>query len=292
MFAGHKRMNRPLWFANGAWTWIGFCANYKLTDAFFAPSLKEAADSGIENVFTTLWNDDGSETNHFFALASLAVMSEINRTGAAPSKEKVQELLMQVTGMDYRALRLTDIFHCPTEDTMHIGKRLIWGDILLNTAGLSAPEFTPLLLDGAQQMQQYADTDGRWSLLYRFTQQLLKTAADKNDLLAHLRDAYIAGDKAYMSQAKNMQLPRLKEDYQLLMQLHQQQWMHDYKPFGWQVLSSRYGAQLVRIDYAVECIENWLENGTAIEELDVQPVLLPRDRFLSARMLIAISMIN
>ncbi|MCQ2400014.1 MAG: beta-N-acetylhexosaminidase, partial [Clostridia bacterium] len=63
MMRSHKKFNREIWFAGGAWCWSGFTpANYASMDRNVY-AMQSCRQNDIENVIITMWGDNGHETS-------------------------------------------------------------------------------------------------------------------------------------------------------------------------------------------------------------------------------------
>ena len=73
-----------------------------------------------------------------------------------------------------------------------------------------------------------------------------------------------------MQNVLDEKLPQLIAWYDKLHMLHKKQWMEVYKPFGFEVLSFRYGGLIARVKDAMDVIEKYLRNE--IEKIDADNI--------------------
>lgn len=59
MISEHARMNRPLVFAGGNWTWSGFLPQVRRTEATTLPAMRVCVRHQVDTVLATMWGDDG-----------------------------------------------------------------------------------------------------------------------------------------------------------------------------------------------------------------------------------------
>src|SRR5699024_6340521 len=71
IFNQHKAFHERPAFAGGVWIWNTFGTDYHLSQAANKAALSSCKKAGIQDVFATLWGDDGQETTPFHALAGL-----------------------------------------------------------------------------------------------------------------------------------------------------------------------------------------------------------------------------
>lgn len=55
MFNAHQLFKNEVWFAGGAWTWMGFTPGNAFTLESMIPAMQSAKEHGIENIILTLW---------------------------------------------------------------------------------------------------------------------------------------------------------------------------------------------------------------------------------------------
>lgn len=272
-FENDKRWGRQLIFAGGDSTWTGHLPNYQRVNLTLLMSAQAAIESGIDEIFITSWGDDGRECNNFFGFGALLQLAEFNRTGKIPTREQLTALAESVGSMDYDTMLLGEVFNRPFENTQAEGKRILWSDVLMNSSRTFDPRLAEEFRKAAAKVQPMIDRGDEWELYYRFEKQVFETAADKCEILVSLRPAYINGDREFLRKAANELLPALHRSYKALESVHRALWAKDYKPFGWQMLSGRYGAQLLRVQYANDRLNAYLNGELAeIEELLPEPV--------------------
>jgi len=68
-----------------------------------------------------------------------------------------------------------------------------------------------------------------------------------------------------------IEIPDLIKDYEEIHKLWKKMWLKTYKPFGLESISGRLGHIIVRLEYLIERIEEYLSGSiSTIEELDVE----------------------
>src|SRR5699024_5422128 len=72
----HKKFNQTPAFAGGMWIWNTFATNYNLSLQASQAALTACKENGVEDVFVTLWGDDGTENNPYNALLGLQFYAE------------------------------------------------------------------------------------------------------------------------------------------------------------------------------------------------------------------------
>ena len=70
MIEKHRVFDNELWFAGGAWCWIGFTPHNSYSIKHIKSALTSCAEKGVKNAIITLWGDNGKECSYFNRIAS------------------------------------------------------------------------------------------------------------------------------------------------------------------------------------------------------------------------------
>lgn len=99
MMKTHLTFDNEVWVAGGAWTWIGFASgNKKVLETMF-PAMEAAKKCKIENIFLTMWGDNGKETSFYSVLPSLYAVRRYY--DGARDIDKIKREFKELTGEDY-----------------------------------------------------------------------------------------------------------------------------------------------------------------------------------------------
>ena len=77
-------------------------------------------------------------------------------------------------------------------------------------------------------------------------------------LRMNLRKAYKKNDFDYLKETAYTILPNLKNEYLKFKNIHKKQWDDTYKPFGYEVLSFRFGGIISRIDDCIQTLNKYI----------------------------------
>lgn len=233
-------------------------------------ALTASKKEGVEEVFATVWGDNGAETPQSTALPILQLYAEhsyheIVDYATLPTRFKT------CTGGIYEEfLKLTHFDETPGAGkdnpyTYNPSKFLLYQDILtgLYDKNIEGHGLNNHYAELAVQLK--ASKSGRFQLLFNFYQTLAEVLKDKAEIGLQLKQAYDASDKKMMQDLTNKLSP-LAEKVNQLRQNHRKLWFSMYKPFGWEVIDIRYGGVLTRIDSAIYRLRAYLEGE--IEKLD------------------------
>lgn len=292
MIKKHQNMGRPVVFAGGGWSWDGFLPNYRFAMECSVPALDACRECGVEHVISTMWGDDGTETNMMLTLPCLAIYSEYCYDTANASPDRIWEMSEFVTGMGRQVLEQMSVFQNGERGDVKAGKRFIWCDPLINLTEYHE-NLTEMKANFQKAYQFFSQCTSVRQELCEYASLLFRVAGQKCELLERLYPAYSAGDRSYLELAAEELLPGLQQDYEALHCTHKQQWLESNKAFGWEVLDSRYGAMQARLTYAAETILAYL-NGEVkeIEELEEAPLFPEYRRNGFFRQLISASVIQ
>lgn len=276
----HKDLGSNPIFAGGAWTWNGVAPNYGRAFVNSEAALKACKSEGIEEVFLTLWADNGAETPLTTALPVMQLYAEYTYKQEI-NQEELAERLLGCTGMKLEYFMLLNEF----DEVPSVGKNnlmssspskfILWQDILtgLFDANIKTLELGKHYRRLYEKLAQLQNCESDYISLFDFYKQLAKVLATKAEIGINLKRAYDQKDKQRMA-IHVEQLKSLKEDMNYLHEKHNRLWFELYKPFGWEVLDIRYGGARARIDTAISRIESWLKDeGVIIEELEVNRLI-------------------
>lgn len=279
LLASHFTLSKKVSFAGGVWTWNGIAPNYGKTLETTRATLSACKKMHVEDIYITLWGDDGQETSIDAAWFGLAFYAHY-LFNEQPSLKKAEEefaLLLNENAEDYLLLNEFDETPGISKDNLNAAnpsKLLLYQDVLLD---LFAPNFSEMSLKKhyTQLTEKLKQTED--NLLFAFYQKLAKTLAVKAGLAEEIRSAYEQKSQRKMAECINT-LAILKEKIKELKKAHYLLWHKNYKTFGWEVLDVRYGGLLSRIETVSLELTLWQEKKlTKIEPLETP--LLPYDRF-------------
>ena len=262
MIRRHRQMKRPIIFSGSVWTCMGFLPDtFHLVMKNSLPALMTCIEEGIEDVMATFWGDGGCETDYFYGLYGFAAFSEICYGGKETTMEQIEAAGELVSGYPTELLHWCDAFH-GEGDTM-IGRCLVYGDVFYNVTGCDWSR-SPI----KESLRE------AWEAIrpeYRYEKCLLSIAYQKAKLYANLQADYKEGKDlgVYVTEI----LPRLKKEYEEFFEIYRKRWMELNKPFGFEVLSARFGGCILRLQCAIETVRDYCEGKCdKIEELEYVPV--------------------
>lgn len=77
MIEAHQKLKPSTWFAGGLWKWTGYAPHNGYSMKITKAALASCREHGVQDVFLTMWGDDGGECSPFTLLPSLFYASEL-----------------------------------------------------------------------------------------------------------------------------------------------------------------------------------------------------------------------
>ncbi|MBE6635687.1 MAG: beta-N-acetylhexosaminidase [Ruminococcaceae bacterium] len=247
MIYNHRQMADEVWFAGGAWCWSGLIPHNKYSLKTMLPAMDACKENKVENVFITLWGDDGAECSHFSQLPALLYIIEYAKgnTDEADIKKKFKALF----GIEYDDFMEIDSPNaiCGVQGTENPSKYMLYSDPFLgfydytvsDGVGAEYGRMAERLLDVAGKSEKYA-------YVFRSAADLCSVLSRKYELGIKTRKAYTENDKAALA--------ALVEDYDFVISATEKfhtsfsyQWHKDNKPHGFDVQDLRIGGILLRL---------------------------------------------
>lgn len=272
----HKGFKKKPAFAGGIWVWNTFATQYNVSLKASEAALTACKEEGVEDVYVTLWGDDGYENNMLNALYGLQYYAE-HAYAEKLDKTKLGERVKFCTGIDEAAYLLLSELDTPpgvaedNEDQTNPSKFLLWQDVLLglfdkHVEGLDMQAYYEQLEEKFKAIRNDALP---LDYIFEVPEKLARVLTLKASLGLELKEAYDKQDKTVMSQIANDTIPEVISRVKGLRKAHRTQWLKTLKPFGWEVIDIRYGGLLNRLDTATERINAYLDKEIeSIEELE------------------------
>jgi len=267
LMKGHLSLGKEVVFLGGMWIWCGQLPNVDFTFRTMEPALKCCVDYNIKEVSAATFGDDGNETNIAFALPTLLVFSEYCFNGNDYSTEKVYELSKRLLNLDMEMLRAVSDYHYPWIEGLdrsayiwpvYMGKRIFYADVLYNQT--DTYQFSHILSKHIAALKEIKNYGGNtpYNKYFKYAKQIFEITTEKIPLIENMRNAYAKKDIDWLKTAAEVSIPSLVCKYKKLMEIHEEQWLDTYKPFGWEELNNRYAGIIARLEYAKRRIENYL----------------------------------
>lgn len=270
MIAAHKRFDNEIWFAGGAWTWTGFAGGNKYTLETMIPAMHACREQNIENIFMTMWGDNGKECSFYSLLPSLYAVRRAY--DGVTDEETIKTEFKAITGEDYDEMSALDLPNYVGGNKSvcgNVSKYMFYADPFL---GL----FDSMVQDGVTKefathaitLNQYAQNSKNFGYLFRSASALCDVLATKYDIGLRTRKAYDAKDVnalTALSKEYDVLVEKVENFYDKFSTL----WYKENKPQGFEIQDQRFGGLIHRIKSCKKRLLAYL-NGEVktLEELD------------------------
>lgn len=267
MIKAHRQLGTEPVFAGGAWTWTGFVPHNEFSIEASSAAIKACNANGIQDVFITVWKDDGAESSLWSNLPSLWSAAENARGNY--DKEAIADKFFKTFHISMKDFLLLDAPENAFEKSFvhNETKYMLYSDVFLGifdkVVRPSEPERFGKL---AEQLRDISK--GKYGYVFRTIADLCAVLEKKYALGVCLRNAYQAKDRAGLVKA----LEDLKETERRVvrfMHSFEKQWMNECKPFGFEKHDIRLGGLRQRLSHCRRVLEDYLcgKRGK-IEELE------------------------
>lgn len=269
MMQSHKKFNNEIWFAGGAWTWAGITPHNRFSMLAMKAGLKMAIKNQIENVFITLWGDDGGECSVFAMLPSLYYASCLAKgiTNMSQIKKGFKELF-NIDFDKFMYLDLPDTVGSNVDEVIAPGKIVLYSDPFLGAFdGQVTTEMKKDYLSFSRKLAPLQKNE-EFGYLFATQKALCDVCYLKSDLGIKTRE--------YYKQNKIEDLKILIKDYDLITKKievfyknFKTLWFTDNKPHGFDIQDLRIGGIIQRLKSCKQRLIQFV-NGEIdiIEELE------------------------
>jgi hypothetical protein len=240
--------------------------------------MQSCAEQNIENIFLTMWGDNGKETSFYSALPALYAVRKIY--DGVDDMDMIKKEFFNLTGEDFdamMALDLPDVLGGVCQRDTNPSKHMLYNDPFGGFMDSTAKPYAPAeYAEHAKLLASYAKNSKQYAYIFESEAALCDLMSVKYDLGVRTRAAYQAGDKEALAALCNdyaLASEKLETFYRAFFKL----WHTENKPFGFDVQELRLGGLAMRLRSCRERLLTYI-NGEidAIEEL--AEVILPFNR--------------
>ena len=280
----HREMGREVIFAGSIRACYSIGIDYNKTFYASVPALKACRETGIKDVFATIWGDDGAEVNIYTTLLGMQLYAEYARNDEV-SDEHLRERFKKCTGYDMDTFLLLDIegfprkwSHNEVTKQQAISKQVLYQDVML---GLFDKNFEGIDLKGHYRKKLEAlnkiNVPTGLEKLFDYQKQLLIVLIQKCDMGLRITEAHKTHDMSALALLLK-ELETLYKDIVILHKKFRMLWLSTNKPFGLERVDLRFGGLLTRITVAMERLSDFTKGIiNKIEELEVPRLMFGGD---------------
>lgn len=284
----HRKLGYEPLMASGLWTWgrVWNCHDQNVKTV--KPCLQACQETKLNEIFFTLWGDDGAFCEINSVLAGLCWAADL-AYGGSENPARLEAQFKAITGGSYKnhltATRLGKQILKDEKDTYTVGSPyLLWDDPLLGICWDSKQNIDADFADKAIKLYETicsdladqrddnaaADINHAWLL----ADYLRMKIAFRRDLL----NAYESDDKAILTALADETLPKMITACEAISDSIRKMWHKYFKPFGLEVLQIRQGGQTFRLK-ETQCRIHEYVAGTvdSLPELEEKPTEATND---------------
>ena len=267
----HLKFNRNVWFAGGAWKWLGFQSSNQKSFDTTKPALTACRDNGVENILITMWGDNGNDCPPYTVLPALVYASECAKGNF--DLENAKQKFTQLFNENWDDFMLCDI-KMPSELPKRHGlacgaKEMLYTDYFLGRLDSSViGKETAIYKEYAEKFKQAKLNSKNYGYMFESYEKLSLLMSEKYDLGYLTRKAYQSKD---IKQLKKL-IKRYKKVLVLLedfVNAFRKQWFMVNKPHGFDTQEIRLGGITLRTKSCLKRLTDYV-NGKIpkIEELE------------------------
>ena len=269
MIGAHEKLAKDTWFAGGLWSWTGFAPHNGYSIGATEAALSECRRHGVQDVFLTMWGDNGGECSRFSLLPSLFYASEVAKGNS--DADMIKEKFGEKYGLTFDQFMQLDLTGTPVARADHIintEKYALYNDCLTGLLDSTLTGEENAQFEACAQKLEPLKNDAQWGWLFESAWALCKALSIKADLGLKTHAVYASRD--------HEALTPLIEEYEALERVleefyyaYRRQWFRENKPHGFDIQDIRLGGLMWRVKSVKERLQA-LANGeiSVIEELE------------------------
>ena len=275
MMREHRRFPGETWFAGCVRTWTTIPGNNHLSLDCMLPAMDACARENVENIFMTMWGNDGNYCSYFAMLPSLFAVRRYYE--GVKDMEQIKAEFAQLVGEGFDDMMTMDLHGYygnvrPTDDTYH--KYMLFADPFLGFQDvLTCPEAKENYVSYALRLEALAEKDTRFAYLYRNMANFCRVMEIKYDLGVRTREAYRKKDREA--------LQALVGDYRCAADRVEAYadsmrviWHEENRAHGFEVHEQRFGGLIYRLRSLANRLEAFL-GGEVADLAELEEELLP-----------------
>lgn len=269
MIKAYSRFNNEIWFAGSGVEYAGITPHIEYSLKFTKPAMESCRENNIENVFMTVWGDDGQETSPFTILPVLMYAAEIYKgnNNIDSIKCKFKELF-NIGFDDMLLLDLPSSVKVENNEG-NMDKIMLYSDPFLGFYDCKVNDDKSeekLYKEFAEKLKPMC-SHPEFGYLFEVAETLCRLLCVKYTLGVRTREAYKSGDVKEIIERYKQAEKMLDEFYKAI----KTRWYREEKPFGFEVIDIRLGGLKQRLIHCREVLEQF-DSGLIdiIEELELE----------------------
>ncbi|MBQ7128463.1 MAG: beta-N-acetylhexosaminidase [Clostridia bacterium] len=270
MIKAHKQFDNDIWFAGGLWCWNGFAPRNRFAIETLKASIQIIENNNIENVFFTLWGDDGKECSNFSVLPSLYYVSCLVR--GITDERIIKEGFLKEFQIEFDEFMLLDLPNTTDNkpaSNFNPEKYMFYNDCFCGIFDCTvSDDFVPKYDICAEKLDKLCDNKDFGYLFknYKFLCDFLQI---KYTIGKRTRQIYRSKDLNAIKQLAEKDYSKMLEYLEAFYKTFKDLWFYENKPYGFDVQEIRIGGLLKRIESCRQRLLDFAEGKIdAIDELE------------------------
>lgn len=129
MIEAHQKLKPSTWFAGGLWKWTGYAPHNGYSMKITKAALASCREHGVQDVFLTMWGDDGGECSPLRSCRRCSMLRSLRR--AKPMTKRSRRILRSASGAafdDFMQLDLPGTRNGLDDNVRNLDKFLLYND--------------------------------------------------------------------------------------------------------------------------------------------------------------------
>jgi len=269
MLKSHKQFNNDIWFAGGLWSWRGFVPHNNYSIQTTKAAMTACNNNGINNIFVTMWGDNGGECSYFSLLPSLFYTAELSKGNY--DDKLIKEKFKKITELDfdeYLNVDLPDIIGKERITTQNPSKYMLYNDFFTGILDSTVKENDKNRYKKYAKILKDFDKSSEYYYIFECYSVLCDCLFTKYDLGVKTRKDYKEKDVESLKTLIK-QYTKFTKQLKIFYQKFKELWFKENKPNGFEIHEIRLGGLMLRAESCKARLQDYIDNKIEkIEELE------------------------
>lgn len=271
MLLQHSKFDRDIIFAGGASTWYGLAPMNGYALATIKAAIESCYQNRINEIFITMWGDNGGSCSPFSALPVLYTAAEYAKGNFDDLSIKAG--FEKMFGIPFDTFMYADLPNQLCErrniERFNPSKYMLYNDCLLGQfdsgINIGAGDIYAGHIDLLKKAEKYQD----WEFLFKPLRLMCEILYYKADLGVRTRKAYKEKNRQKIKTLIRKRYEPLLEKIEEFYASFLVYWERLYKPHGFDVMDYRIGGVRQRVAHCIKTLTDYTEGKiVTIAELD------------------------
>ncbi len=236
------------------------------------PQMKVSSELGISQYLVTVWSDRGAWVNNFAVLPVLFTAAEYANGNCTCAEDVDKQKFFDIVGAKFDDFMSLDYLNNPDKQPskyvhnrsfrVFVEDMLVTGYDLLHDEKMS--DWYEILADDYARVEA-----GEFGYIFEMAASFARTLSIRANLGRTIRAAYKNADKQALSECLS-RLENLNDSLGELIDTFYYYWRKTNVGFGSEINHLFLGGQVVRNDYIMRVIRDYIENDIKIDELETE----------------------